>query len=71
RGCRCAGGDRDDKSAKAAVRENNTVAAPCRCSGEESTCDEAMLRGAPLSTATTSGGGPWIEALRSEGTTRA
>uniref|UniRef100_A0A0E0II04 Uncharacterized protein n=1 Tax=Oryza nivara TaxID=4536 RepID=A0A0E0II04_ORYNI len=56
RGCRCANGDEDDESGEAAVREDNTAAAPYRCSGEKSTGDVAMLRRAPLSTATTSGG---------------
>uniref|UniRef100_A0A0E0MU46 Uncharacterized protein n=1 Tax=Oryza rufipogon TaxID=4529 RepID=A0A0E0MU46_ORYRU len=56
RGCRCVNGDEDDESGEAAVREDNTAAAPCRCSDEKSTGDVAMLRRAPLSTATTSGG---------------
>uniref|UniRef100_A0A0E0FC49 Uncharacterized protein n=1 Tax=Oryza meridionalis TaxID=40149 RepID=A0A0E0FC49_9ORYZ len=56
RGCRCANGDEDDESGEAAVREDNTAAAPCRCSGKKSTGDVEMLRRAPLSNATTSGG---------------
>uniref|UniRef100_A0A0E0REU7 Uncharacterized protein n=1 Tax=Oryza rufipogon TaxID=4529 RepID=A0A0E0REU7_ORYRU len=56
RGCQCANGDEDDKSGEAAVREDNIAAAPCRCNGEKSTDDVAMLRTVSLSTAITSGG---------------
>uniref|UniRef100_A0A0D3HS21 Uncharacterized protein n=1 Tax=Oryza barthii TaxID=65489 RepID=A0A0D3HS21_9ORYZ len=49
-------GEEDDESGEAMVREDSTAAALCRCSGGKSTSDEAMLRRAPLSTATTSGG---------------
>jgi hypothetical protein len=44
------------KAVKLRSREDNTVAAPCRCNGEKSTNDVAMLRRASLSTAITSGG---------------
>uniref|UniRef100_A0A0D3FP50 Uncharacterized protein n=1 Tax=Oryza barthii TaxID=65489 RepID=A0A0D3FP50_9ORYZ len=49
-------GDEDNESGEAAVREDNTAPAPCRCSGKKSTGDVEILRRAPLSTTTTSGG---------------
>uniref|UniRef100_A0A0D3GGV4 Uncharacterized protein n=1 Tax=Oryza barthii TaxID=65489 RepID=A0A0D3GGV4_9ORYZ len=45
------------------TRRGDTDAARCRCSGENSTSREAMLRRAPLSVLTTSRGGPRASAL--------
>lgn len=65
-GCRCTSDEEDDVSGEAAVREDKTAAAPCRCSGGKSNDDEVMLR----STATTSGGGTWAVTLQPEGATQ-
>uniref|UniRef100_A0A0E0R6I3 Uncharacterized protein n=1 Tax=Oryza rufipogon TaxID=4529 RepID=A0A0E0R6I3_ORYRU len=70
RGCRCAGGDGDDESGDAVVQRDDTVVAPCQCSGEKSIGDEVMLRRAPLSTATTNRGGPRAVALKPERVTQ-